>query len=247
MLDEVTKSIVVGTVAALSRFPAKSMAGELLQELELRWPGIHGDRLYGFCRADDRSRFPWMSARDLSDLVLYRPVYRNPDDPRHSPVDVILPSGERIPLDAPALARTLSDAAGTDVRLMQVGRGIFDAMPVSVASTASLVAVDEAHGTSLNPRRFRLNIVIESNQQDTDWCSGLLCFGERGNGARLLVNDAIPRCALITIDPTTAERDATVMRTVAQEFGNKVGVYCATAKVGTIRVGDQVRLASLHS
>ena len=99
----------------------------------------------------------------------------------------------------------------------------------------------------MDARRFRLNIVVESSQRDNDWCSAILSFGEGDDGARLLVNNAIPRCALITIDPDTAERDATVMRTVAQKFGNAVGVYCATAKVGTIRVGDPVRLIPLRS
>jgi uncharacterized protein YcbX len=32
------------------------------------------------------------------------------------------------------------------------------------------------------------------------------------------------------------------MRTVAQRFDNAVGVYCATARPGIIRVGDTVRL-----
>jgi len=235
-------SNVVGTVAGLSRFPVKSMAGERPAEVELRWPGIHGDRQYGFCRARDRTRFPWLSARDLPGLVLYRPAFRAPDDPRRSPVDVAAPSGGRLPLDAPDLAARLSEEVGEEVRLMQVGRGIYDAMPVSLATTASLSAVDAAHGAALDVRRFRLNIVVESRCADVAWRSGRLAFGERDDGAQLLVNDAIPRCALIAIDPDTAERDPSVVRTVARAFGNRVGVYCATAKPGVIRVGDRVRL-----
>jgi uncharacterized protein YcbX len=246
MLAKVNESRVVGTVASLSRFPTKSMAGELLAELELRWPGIHGDRQYSFRRVGDRSRFPWLSARDLSRLVLYQPLYREPNNPRHSPVDVITPSGEQLTLDALSLSEMLSDEARTAVELMQVGRGMFDSMPVSLASTASLAAIDVAHGTALDARRFRLNIVVESVQQDENWRSAVLSFGERDDGARLLVNDTIPRCSLITIDPETAERDAAVIRTVAQKFGNAVGVYCATARVGTIRVGDPVRLTPLN-
>jgi uncharacterized protein YcbX len=58
----------------------------------------------------------------------------------------------------------------------------------------------------------------------------------------LLVNGPIDRCALITIDPETAERDPSVLKTVARKFENEVGVYCATARPGLIRVGDAVRL-----
>lgn len=238
-----TEICMVGVVEALTRFPVKSMAGESAASLEVRWPGIHGDRQYGFCRTADQSRFPWLSARDLSGLVLYEPAYRDRDDPRNSPVDVRLPSGDRMAVGDPALATRISREANSEVRLMQVGRGIFDAMPVSLASTASLAAIDAAHGKPLDARRFRLNIVIESNDGEAAWSSGRLIFGEDEQGAHLLVNAGIPRCALITIDPETADRDALVMRTVAGDFGNEVGVYCATAKPGTIRIGDKVWLA----
>lgn len=243
MTIERTTGVVVGFVAALSRFPVKSMAGEPLAGLEMRWAGVHGDRQYGFCRTEDLSRFPWLSARDLSGLVLYKPAFRDPGDPRNSPVDVLLPSGDRVPVGDPALAHRVSREAGREVRLMQVGRGIFDAMPVSLASTASLAAIDAAHGRAVDARRFRLNIVVESEEGEMAWRSGRLVFGEGERGAQLLVNAGIPRCALITIDPDTAERDAGVMRTVAAGFGNEVGVYCAPAKPGVIRVGDTVRLA----
>ncbi|TPG52283.1 MOSC domain-containing protein [Roseomonas nepalensis] len=232
----------VGVVTSLARFPVKSMAGEPSEMLDLRWPGFHGDRQYTFCRTGDQTRFPWLSARDLSSLVLYRPAYRDPRDPRNSPVDVLLPSGAQIPVEDPALAARISHEAGRDVQLMQVGRGVFDAMPVSLASTASLTAIDAVHGKPLDARRFRLNIVIESSVEEAGWSSGRLIFGDDEQGAQLLVNAGIPRCALITIDPDTAERDPSVMRTVARSFGNKVGVYCATARPGVIRLGDRVRL-----
>lgn len=234
--------VVVGRVARVVRYPVKSMAGEPVDELDLRWTGAHGDRQYAFVRRGDRSRFPWLTAREVPSLVLYRPAFRDPADPRHSPVDVVTPAGDRLPLDHPALASALSDAAGTAVELIQVGRGIFDSMPVSVASTASLAAVDAAHGAPLDPRRFRFNVVIESGEPDGAWHDGVLAFGEEEVGARLLVNDAIPRCAMVTVDPDTATRDASVLRTIAQRFGNGLGAYCATLRRGPVRVGDPVRL-----
>jgi hypothetical protein len=63
---------IIGIVAALARYPVKSMAGEPMAEADLRWNGIHGDRQYSFYRLGDRGRFPWLSARDLPSLVLYR-------------------------------------------------------------------------------------------------------------------------------------------------------------------------------
>lgn len=238
----VKEAVVVGRVACVARHPVKSMAGEPVAELDLRWPGAHGDRQYAFVRRGDRSRFPWLTAREVPSLVLHRPSFRNPADPRHSPLDVLTPAGERLPLDHAALTASLSEAAGTAIELIQVGRGIFDSMPVSLATTAFLAAMDAAHGAPIDPRRFRINVIIESKAFDTAWRGGVLAFGDGEEGARLLVNDAIPRCSMVTLDPDTAVRDASVLRTVAQRFDNNAGSYCVTARPGHIRVGDLVRL-----
>lgn len=238
-------SEIIGTVAALARYPVKSMSGEPLAQAELRWNGIHGDRQYSFYRLGDRGRFPWLSARDLPGLVLYRPAYATPEDPRHSPVHVTTPQGEQHVIDAPEFARRLSQEAGAELGLLQVGRGTFDAMPVSVMSTATHAALDAAHGSPLDPRRFRSNILIESAHRETAWCRGRLIFGEGQDAPQLLVNDPVPRCALITIDPDTPARDPAILRTVVHGFGNAVGAYCAAARPGTIRVGDAVRWLSL--
>jgi uncharacterized protein YcbX len=233
--------IEVGTIVELNRYPVKSMAGERLTAAELRWQGLAGDRQYSFFRANDLGRFPWLSARDLSRLVLYRPSFGDPGDPRRSAVEVTTPEGDRLPLDSPELRSRLSEEAGEDLRLLQVGRGTYDAMPVSLATTATHAAVDAVHGATLDPRRYRSNIVVDAPDREIAWTGRLLQIGG-DDGPRLLVNDAIPRCALITIDPDTSERDPEVMRTVAQRFDNAVGVYCATARPGIIRVGDTVRL-----
>lgn len=237
---------VIGIVAALARYPVKSMAGEPLAQAELRWSGIHGDRQYSFYRLGDHGRFPWLSARDLPSLVLHRPAYATPEDPRRSQVQVTAPQGERHAIQAPELARCLSDEVGKELGLLQVGRGTFDAMPVSVVSTATHAALDAVHGAPLDPRRFRSNIVIESEGRETAWCRGRLTFGEGQDAAQLVVNDPVPRCALVTIDPNTAARDPAIMRTVVQCFGNAVGAYCATTRPGLIQVGDAVRWIPLN-
>jgi uncharacterized protein len=121
---------------------------------------------------------------------------------------------------------------------MQLGRGAFDAMPVSLASTAGHAAVETSHGAPLDPRRFRINILIDSDLPMRVWQGKRLSLGE----AEVLVSEPIQRCVMITIDPDTGLRDPWVMRTVAQQFGNTYGVYANTSRVGVIRIGDEVRL-----
>ena len=232
----------VGRVLDVFRYPVKSMAGDRVGEAELDWQGIEGDRQYSFYRKQDPSRFPWLSGRDLAELVRYRAVFNDPDMPRTSSVDVVTPSGDRLDLRDPALLEMLSDAAGWELGLLQVGRGAYDSMPVSIATTAAHSSVDSIHGRPVDRRRFRSNIVVEAEVPPAEWLSGRLVFGESHDSAEILVTGGIPRCALITVDPDTGQRDPTILRTIAQSFGNDFGIYGTPARPGRLRAGDPVFL-----
>lgn len=229
---------LIGHVAGLARFPVKSMAGEAMAAAALGWAGLHGDRQYAFLRRDNRSRFPWLTGRQIPGIVRHSARYLQPDDLRQSGVEVSGPNRHIQALDDPALAEWLAAEAGEPVALMQLGRGAFDAMPVSLVTTGSLARLDAAHGTALDARRFRINIVIHSDAAEAAWQSRRIGIG----GAALLASGMAPRCAMVTICPDTAQRDAAVLRTVAQRFDNVLGIYAATAQCGPIRLGDEVRL-----
>ena len=51
-----------------------------------------------------------------------------------------------------------------------------------------------------------------------------------------------PRCAMISLDPDTAESDPNVLRQVAQEHDGHAGVYGAVLVEGTVRPGDKIEL-----
>jgi uncharacterized protein YcbX len=232
----------VGQVIEVVRYPVKSLAGDSVAAADLDWQGIEGDRQYSFYRKNDPSRFPWLSGRDMPDLIRYRAVYKNPIEPRTSPVDVITPAGDRIDLQEPTLVAMLSEAVGCELGLLQVGRGTYDSMPVSIATTAAHLSVDALHGRPVDRRRFRSNILVESDVSPSEWLSRRLILGESPDSAEILVTNDIPRCALITVDPDTGQRDPKIMRTIAQSFGNAFGVYGTPAKPGRICVGDPVFL-----
>jgi uncharacterized protein YcbX len=233
---------IIGHVAALARFPVKSMAGEPLDAAEIDWQGMEGDRQYAFVLANNATRFPWLTGRNVSEMVLHRARFADPANPRGAAVEVEAPDGWRGGLRDPGLAERLAAAAREPVGLIQLGLGAYDAMPVSIASTAGHARVEAAHGSALDPRRFRINIIIESDAPESDWCGKRLAFGE--DGAELLVTSPIDRCAMITINPDTGVRDPSVLRTVAQAFGNQYGVYAAPARKGMVRLGDEVRIVA---
>lgn len=235
----------LGTVAALFRYPVKSMQAEPLAAAELYWTGLHGDRQYAFVKSDNTSAFPWLTGRDLPDLVLHRARYADPCDPRRARVQVGAPDGAVFDLADPALADRLARAAGHPVHLMQTGRGAYDAMPVSVLTTTTADAIARVHGAPVGPARFRANIIIQPDDPaatDAGWCGQTLLFGDGPDAPGLRPDWMIPRCAMVAINSDTAARDPSVLRTVVQGFANRVGTYCAVKRPGTIRVGDRVRL-----
>ena len=233
---------IVGHVAQLHRFPVKSMAGERIGQAEVDWQGIEGDRQYAFYRKANGTRFPWLTGREVPAMVLHRARFIDPGAPKTSAVLVETPDGATTSLHDPMLHAHLEAAAGEPIGLIQSGRGCYDAMPISIVTTGSHAAVEAAHGSVLDMRRFRANVVIESEVPVNAWQGMRLAFGEEEDGAVVQMADAIARCVLITVDPNTGGKDARLMRTVAQQFGNAYGVYAGPARPGLIRVGDVVRV-----
>ena len=234
--------IEIGRVAQVNRYPVKSMRGEGLASVDIGWSGFDGDRQYAFYRAQDRSRFPWFTARIFSEMVLYSARYDEPDATKSSTVTVLMPGGETCDITAPALTAHFSAAAKEDVGLLRLGRGAFDAMPISVVGQGMLDAVQDAYGQTVASARFRPNIIIDSGSE-RDWLGKCLVFGDAQTGPRLRVNKPIDRCAFITVDPVTAARDPKLLRCMAESFDNKVGAYCVPEHLGILNAGAKVWLA----
>ena len=232
---------ILGRVVEIVRYPVKSMAGERLSVAEIDWQGLEGDRQYGLVRRANTTRFPWFTGRDFSDLVLYRATYDDPELPRTSPVTVSTPEGITLSLSDAKLIAALEAKTGQPLDLMQLGIGTYDSMPVSIVTTASLKKLDETHGASLDRRRFRTNIIVESDRLDEDWQGQRISFGN-ADAVQLMVAYGAPRCAMITINPDTAVRDASVLCTVAQSFGNAFTMYASVARPGILREGDAVKV-----
>lgn len=236
-------TMIIGHVSALARFPVKSMAGEALSVAEMDWQGIEGDRQYAFVRAANGTRFPWLTAREVPGMVLHRARFADPATPKTSAVEIEAPDGGSRSLHDTGLHAHLAEAAREPVSLIQVARGIYDSMPISLQTSAGHRALEAAHGGRIDPRRFRINVTIESELLPEQWQGLRLAFGDpSADGAIVHCADPIQRCVLITIDPDTGAKDPTILRTVAQQFGACYGLYSAPARPGLIRVGDPMRV-----
>ncbi len=231
----------IGRVAGLYRYPVKLMRGESVSAVDVRWSGIDGDRQYAFYKRNDKSRFPWLTARAVSKMVLFEALYDDGSNPRTSRVTVNTPDGGTFDVTSDALAALLSSEAGEDVALLQVGRGTFDSMPISVVGDATLAALGRVYGRDVEAVRFRPNIVIDSGNE-RDWLNGCLIFGDAEGGVQIRLNKPIDRCSLVTVDPRTASREPGLLRAVVENFQNEIGAYGVAERLGRLEIGMKVWL-----
>jgi uncharacterized protein len=109
-------------------------------------------------------------------------------------------------------------------RALKLNRGAFDWAPLSLITTASVGAYDF--------RRFRPNLLVESDASEAEWIGAQLEIG----GVRLQVTEPDERCVVVNVDPDTGERDPSVLKAVAPS----IGVYASPLQEGRVAAGDPV-------
>ena len=129
----------------------------------------------------------------------------------------------------------------------------FDAFPLSLLTTSTLQRLSATSPQSrFDERRFRMNAIVRSNAPgfiENDWPGRTLEIGEQ---VRVHVALRDPRCVMTTLAQGDLPRDVEVLRTLNAH--NRVpvgssgdmpcaGVYAVITSAGTLRAGDQVRLA----
>ena len=238
--------IHVGYVHELWRYPVKSMAGVATDSAFLGWHGLQGDRRFAFRRLNDNSGFPWLSASRLPELLLYKPqgIDENAQDP--VPTNIRTPEGTDVALGSAELQNSVAEKFGSPVELMKLRNGIFDEASVSLMHLATIAAIGREVGQTLDTRRFRENILIASEATEPfledRWVGGRLVFGSNDGGPMIDVIMCDERCAMINLDPDTAEQDPRIMKAAVRLNKNNAGVYGTVARTGQISVGQSVSL-----
>lgn len=240
--------IEIGRVHEIVLYPVKSMAGTAVESAVVGWHGIAGDRRFAFRRMGEVNGFPWLSASRLPELLSYNPVGLDESSGEPLPTHVRTPAGSRVELGSAELNTQLSERFGSRVELMNLKHGIFDEAAVSVINLATIAGIGREAGLNLDRRRFRANIVVETDRTEPfledGWVGGRLIFGNAGPRAVVSVTLRDLRCVMINLDPETCEKDARVMKTVVRLNENYAGVYATVVRTGTIRVGDRVSFAA---
>jgi len=259
---------IVGTVESLWRYPVKSMRGEELDEMFAGYAGVYGDRLFAFESSAAPKAFPYFTGREQRQLLRYRPRFRYPDkaarpvnlaeaesmppgvnpvsaDPAELMVDVETPDGKTLAIDNPALIDRLR--ADIDqklqLKLLRSDRAMTDCRPLSLFAVQSAEKLGEETGMTVDKRRFRANVYLDLTSSDGFAEDAFVGRSLRiGSKVVISVLERDPRCAMITIDPDTAEKTPVLLKKVAQAHSGMAGVYGAVIIEGMLRKGDAVEL-----
>lgn len=151
---------------------------------------------------------------------------------------VLAPSGEARKVDywgRPAQVELLdgpwaalyADLTGVDVALARVvepGDVVYGG-GVSLVTTGSLRELSARVGEPVAPERFRPTLVVDTGADtpgvETSWAGRELAVGS----AVLRVRGAVPRCAVVDLDPVSGRRDLPVLHALAG-YGRGQGEPC---------------------
>ena len=234
----------VAIVKEINLYPVKSMRGVSVEQADVYWYGLNGDRKYAFIHDDAKSGFPWLTARELPTLLQYQPYFIDPTSPLTSDIRVLTPSGEDVALND--IQNELTRAYSKPISLLKLMRGTFDCMPVSIISSSSLSRFETSLDEPLDSRRFRSNLVLETKGleyfPEHSWLDKSLVFGEHSSAVRVSVSHQIKRCMMINLHADTDASNSNPLKSVVKLADTRAGVYASLLSLGTVRVGDKVYL-----
>jgi len=203
----------LGTIAGLWRYPVKSLAAQALDRADVVESGLSGDRQSAlFVTSPEHAR-------------LKKP-FRGKE---HNLLHTVAESGAAVAL-----------AAGAGVSVEERSEGpYFDTGVVSLLFDRWLAELEAILGFELDPLRYRPNLFART--------SGPLPSEEAFVGTRLRVGSVVLRvvqpnlrCVTTTYDVNDGTPDPAVLRAVALQRQNIMGVYCAVECPGSLSIGDAI-------
>jgi uncharacterized protein YcbX len=207
---------ILGELAAIWRYPVKSLAAERLNSTEIEAEGIPGDRAAALIVEAGHAR-------------VGKPYRGKEHNLLHT---------------TPEAQRAAEFAGERNVRVSVRAEQphYFDAAPISLIFDRWIEEVSAALEMPLDPRRWRPNLLARAATDFTYRELDLLDRTIEVGNAVLRVTETIGRCVTTTYDIETGESDDDVLLYVAQKRANVMGVYCEVELAGTVREGDVLRL-----
>ncbi len=222
-------------VVSIRRYPVKSMGGESLTTADFDTRGIVGDRIYAVRDSDNRLA----SGKNTRRMVRRDGVFDFAASTDAGRVMIVDASGALGAAGNPALDVLLADALGSDVRVApETDVRHFDGGSVSIIGTATLDWCARELNADADPRRLRVNIVIETAKpfEEEDWIGSTLDMGT----ALLTPVQRIERCRTIDLAQDGVAGRTRWLKQLGERRDLRLAMYCDVARAGSTRVGDRV-------
>jgi len=206
---------MLGTVATLYRYPVKALRAERLAHADVHADGFAGDRDSALIVRSSEHPRTGKTYRGKEHRLLHT-VSAIPD------------------------AQDLALGAGLTIDTEDEQPHYFDAEPVSIVFDTWIRELEAMAGRSVDPLRFRPNIVAQADPSFTASERDLIGTRLQVGGVSFDVVSSITRCVTPSYDILTGEPDIALHRTIVAQRGNIMGIYCRVVTPGEIAPGAEI-------
>ena len=245
-------------ISELWQYPVKGLGGATIAEAKLQ-QGHHfpGDRMFAITNGHPRNAN--MAPGQWRKKALFLQLMSNEQlaalECEFNGTRLVIREGGAARLDADLDTLEGRDAASAfftafcdsaiagPAALAKIASGAFtdtEAPWISLGGTASVAHVAATFGHQPDARRYRLNIMLETDTpfEEAKLVGHLVSLGD----AVLRIVEPVGRCAAIDVDPETGVRGRHLLPEMEQAFGHTdLGIFAEVAEGGTIRPGDGLR------
>ena len=226
-------------VAALTRYPVKSVVGEDLTAVNVDRRGVEGDRLWAVRDADGKLGSGKSSRRfrKMDGLLSLSASYDGA-----TPV-VAFPDGTSARGDDPAVHERLSRHVGRAVRLAREDDvPHFDEADLHLVTTSSLSRISELYGSPVDARRARANVLVDNGRDvgfDEDgWVGRTVRIGD----VELRILRPMERCVMVTMPQIGLPEERGLLARIGEANETNLGLVAEVVAPGRMRVADPVVL-----
>src|SRR5579863_2400597 len=203
----------IGRLAAIWRYPIKSLRGESLASAEVTATGIDGDRTSAlFVRGGHARTGKTYRGKENAQFHLTANVEH---------------------------AIALGRARGVTLE-RRSGERYFDAAPISLIVDRWLEELGAMLGRPVEHERFRPNLFVRADAAFDAGEAALIDRELHVGDVRLHVRKPIERCVVVTYDQHGGASDPEILRLVTQRRNTWMGVLCDIVQPARLHTGDRV-------
>ncbi|MCT2534885.1 MOSC domain-containing protein [Aquibacillus koreensis] len=240
--------MLIGHIKEIVRHPVKSFRGESIEKTKIMDYGLYGDRSHTY--VDDTKKGDFLTISQFQEMVRYQARFVGEESmDKYPKVEVITPEGKVFDWVDEALIEELENKSKRKIPTRNYTPSHVPIGPIAVehvllATDASLDKLEELWGQGrVDARRFRPNVIISLKEKkpfiEEEWIGRRIKIG---SDVEMEFVGHCERCMIITVNPDSAERDASLHKTVIRENNNNFGVYASVIKTGDIHVNDEIHL-----